>query len=248
MTGPDETFDEYAAKVCSDRFRSELHNLFWIEPLKNRGTLDRGWNCREHALVLGTLTALRGWTSHVVHGQAYYVLGPTAQEPPVGLEVGPHSWLVIDGRGSCDLSPHLAHMPGTRAWPEYKESYLFGGRFSPPKSTMFMSTGSLEHWQASYNQATLTEDGRFAGYLRMRIEPFSSELVTQARNWCDSPLTVRLRKRFPTRSDIYARAILHLDAFLEDKAESLTSLPQLAAWRQMAHGPGNATHKLLERL
>lgn len=72
--------------------------------------------------------------------------------------------------------------------------------------------------------------------------------MSGALKWCDSPLSVTLQKRSHVRSDIYAKAVLHLYDFQHGEQDSLTHLNPMMAWKRVSERPGNGTAELLERL
>ena len=66
-------------RLASKPFLREIHHFLWMEPFYNRGQLDQGWNCRDHALVTALVIAMRGtvpllWT---VRQPSYAVLEAT---------------------------------------------------------------------------------------------------------------------------------------------------------------------------
>src|SRR5690242_5536536 len=109
--------DNVLARLTSDDFLDELHHLLWIKPFINRGTWDAGWNCRDHALVVGTILLLGHIECRIVHGTAAFTQGPVAHQDPLLMWVEHHAWIDIDG-GPLDLSPRLTRSndPGWRPW------------------------------------------------------------------------------------------------------------------------------------
>lgn len=240
--------DEFKAAISSVVFRSELHHLLWIDPSVNRGDRDLGWSCREHALFVGMLAALQGFGAVFIHGRAQYIQGKVGDCSPGGVTQEPHSWVRIDGLGSFDLSVRLNTMPSKVKWEGWENSFLVGGKFKPDESTTFASVSEIAKFKLLCATATYEVDRRSAIYLQERGEQLGREQVENARKWCNSPLTEQLKRWHPTRSDIYAKAILHLDEILNGSGHSLTGQPQMSAWGQIGKRPGNGRLELVNRL
>lgn len=231
--------------VESQIFRNELHHLFWIAPRTNRGILDPGWSCREHAFALGAVALLSSQKAVCCHGRASFVIGSEGNRPPSGLDVD-HTWLFVEKLGSFDLSVK-AEAIGSGV----QETYLARGKFSPPGHISFTSTGSQAAYDVTHASATHLEGVTSAIYLRLGVDPVTDDLIASSRSWVASPLTDELIDRFPKRPDIYVRAVLHLVRLLLGEAETLTKIGQLAAWKRLADPAGNAVEgwiKLRNRL
>src|SRR2546422_1820170 len=109
------------------RIADELHALLWTNPYLNEGTVDLGWSCRDHAVVMGALLLRRGVDVAVRQGTCAFVQGPTSDGlPAVAIEQGTdpvwsgapaahlgdsrllgHTWLYVPSFGDIDLSPNL---------------------------------------------------------------------------------------------------------------------------------------------
>lgn len=239
--------DEFKNAISTEQFRRELHHLLWIEP-STKNELDMGWSCREHALFVGVLALLQGFPVVLVHGHAAFIQGSIGDIPPGGITQDPHTWLRIDGVGTCDLSVRLNTMPGQVAWKDWRESYLLASVFVPSKSTAFMGVSDPLKFEALFAEATHQKGERAAVYLNKTAEHLGIEHIENARRWCNSPLTDRLKKWYPTRSDIYAKAILHLNEILCSRGQSIIDLPQIAAWGAIGKRPGNGRLELVARL
>src|SRR5688572_6667019 len=98
--------------LIDDRCLTEVHRLLWMEPFHNRGVLDLGWSCRDHAFVVACLLRLTSTSTRLVHGKCMYVQGPEATSPPcaIGQEchaVAGHTWLKSSDGKIMDVSPRL---------------------------------------------------------------------------------------------------------------------------------------------
>jgi hypothetical protein len=90
--------------LTRDDFLRELHHLLWIEPAERRGKWDPGWNCRDHAFIVGFIARLLRSEAVVILGRAMFIVGPSGEKVPLGVEQSPHAWLAINGYGYFDLS------------------------------------------------------------------------------------------------------------------------------------------------
>src|SRR5258707_15746135 len=90
--------------LASEGFLAEIHHLLWTKKFKNRGKVDPGWQCRDHALIVSTLLKLLGHESSVHHGRLMMSTGPDDYDKPYGNDVQPHSWNFISDLGIVDLS------------------------------------------------------------------------------------------------------------------------------------------------
>jgi hypothetical protein len=239
---------DFKAELSSERFRQELHHLLWIDPLINKGVLDEGWNCRDHTLVVAGLAAIRNHSVDAISGAAGFVQGPMGDERPVGRDTGRHWWLRIDGIGTCDLSPRLVKTPQLPEWADWQDAFLLGGAFVPAGTINYGMTPHEPVFRALFNDASSKEGQRSAFYLRKAVEPLGLAQFDHARVWVNSPLTDRLKKRFPMRKDIYLRAVLHLDDFIKGAAASMCGLTPTQAWTEVAARPGNACVEFRNRL
>jgi|GEM_PF-3170234 len=240
--------EEFKTALASSAFRSELHHLLWVPPFTNRGLRDEGWHCREHALIVGVLALLRGFSAVAIHGKAEFIMGPTGGVHPGSIRQDPHTWIRIDGVGSCDLSVRLNTMPPGLLWPDWQDSYLLGSKFVPADSTLYTSLSDPAKHENACALVTHQENVRAAHYLQIRGEQLGVQQIENARKWCNSPLTDRLKKLYPTRSDVYAKAILHLDEILSGAGSSVIQLPQMAAWGVITKKAGNGRLELVNRL
>jgi len=66
--------------------------------------------------------------------------------------------------------------------------------------------------------------------------------------WIGSPLTLYLDSHYGNPSDLYAALMLHLRAFLDGDAQSLTGLPFDEAWRWLARVREGAIDRALQSI
>jgi len=221
-----------------DRTASLLH----IPPLVNGGTYDPGWNCRDHALVVGCVIRLMGHNCCALHGRATFCLGPIDGLPPVGLQAAPHSWLGIDQHGYLDVSVRLssANEPRVQNWP----LVAIAGRSCYPIGD-FREARTTYEYEDAVARASNTAGARWAIYLGETYDDISAEILSNAFRWANSPLTEILRAKY--EPSIYAQAAIHLFDFLNGNATSLASRSPEEAWATLSRMPGNAVNRVASR-
>lgn len=223
--------------LCSQRLRHELNHLLWIQPFVNRGTLDYGWSCRDHAFVAGIVAQLLGLTVELVHGEALFVRGATDDASGIGLHQKAHSWLAIDGDGLMDISVRVS-VPGT-GWPAPAIEYVASNQCRPGGNLLI--AGTRDAFESALLAAPSLQ-GEHAIYRADRTAIIDQQLANNAFAVIHSPLTVSLSKNFP--SSLYAKLAVHAYDLLCGRAESLTAHPQDYAWKKIARLPDDAIARL----
>ena len=228
--------------VCSEGFLTEVHHLLWVDPFDNDGVWDEGWNCRDHALVVGCLLKLMRHGCAILHGEACFVQGPVGAAPPQALAVPAHSWLGIDNIGFLDVSPRLSKVqyPDWRGWPF---QCVLRRRCVPTGRLVLARTRS--EYERQVGEATRADGARAAIYFGKKYQEVTKGLLLDAFARINSPLTDRLRQRHD--DCVYAKAVLHLYDFLNGDADTLTGIPQEEAWERVAARKGNAVHRIATR-
>jgi hypothetical protein len=222
--------------LTRDDFLRELHHLLWMEPAERRGKWDPGWNCRDHAFIVGFVVRLLRSEAVVILGRAMFIVGPSGEKVPLGLEQSLHAWIAIDGDGYFDLSIRLDEsvMPGGNwfAWPV---KALAANQFVPSEVASFIHTAQAANFEQKIAIASHAANLRTAVYLRESAHVrLTKRLLFGAFQFCNSPLTTMLRNIFGERPDLYARAALHLYNLLEGEAEPLVGVSQRSAWETLS--------------
>ena len=219
--------------LLAGRFLREMHHFLWIGPSVHGATTDAGWNCRDHTWVTALLARSLGHQPVLLHGEALFVAGPNGRAESVSVRQRPHSWVAMEKVGSIDLSVK-------------PQSRVSGGDFRLPITCVFANA-----WiPRARGKAVFIEDAAVfaraaeelpqrrnevsAVYLINEAEEFHAGHLTRAAGWIGSPLTSCLDSLYGNPSDLYAALMLHLRAFLEGDAQSLTGLPFDEAWRWLA--------------
>lgn len=220
-------------ELHSDRFLREVHHFLWVGPSVHGATTDAGWNCRDHAWVTALLAHTLGHKSVFLHGEACFAVGPNGRSESTSIQQRPHSWVALDKVGAIDLSIK-------------PENRVSGSDFRLPISCIFANAwmprarGQAFFLEDAVVFARAAEDlpqrhNRISAvYLVNEAEDLHAGHLTRAAGWIGSPLTLYLDSRYGNPSDLYAALLLHLRAFLDGDAQSLTGLPFDEAWRWLA--------------
>ncbi len=234
-------------ELHSDRFLRELHHFLWVGPSVHGEATDAGWSCRDHAWITALLAHSLGHKSVFFHGEACFVVGPNGRAASTSIQQRPHSWVVLDKVGAIDLSIK-------------PENRVSGSDFRLPISCIFANA-----WMPrARGQVYFLEDAAVfvraaeellqhrnqisALYLVNEAEDLHAGHLTRAAGWIGSPLTLHLDSLYGNPSDLYAALLLHLRAFLDGDAQSLTGLPFDEAWRWLARVREGAIERVGRRL
>lgn len=219
--------------LLSDRFLREIHHFLWIDPSVIGGATDAGWSCRDHAWVTALLARSLGHQPALFHGEAFFAVGQNGRSAGASVRQAPHSWIVIEDVGAIDLSTK-------------PDSNVSGVDFQLPITCIFANAWIPHGRGKAY---FLDDPGAFARvtqdvpqrrnqatavYLTHEAEHLHTGHLTRAAGWIRSPLAQRLGSLHGNPSDLYAALLLHLRAFLEGDAQSLTGLPAGEAWNWLA--------------
>jgi hypothetical protein len=225
-----------AELLTRDDFLRELHHLLWMEPAERRGKWDPGWNCRDHGFIVGFTVRLLQSEVVVILGRAMFIVGPSGDEVPLGVEQSPHAWLAINGDGYFDLSVRLDEsvMPSGN-WTPWPVKALAASQFVPSEVASFIHTAQAANYEQKTAIATYAANLRTALYLRESAQlRLTKRLLFGAFDFCNSPLTTMLRKIFGEKPHLYAAAVLHLYNLVEGEAEPLTGMSQWSAWERLS--------------
>jgi hypothetical protein len=227
---------EIIAALTRPDFLAELHHLLWTEPFSNRGVWDEGWNCRDHAVVVGFLMAMSGHFPYLLGGKCMFVQGPSDGRPPVGFQQSPHVWLGSNLGGCFDLSVRLTGVRHPKFnFPDWPVQAIAGSKCVPTDTIGFSHTALPEKYEKLTAAAGHVQGVQMAVYLR-QAEPlaFTRELLRTASDFSNSPLTDRLRDQCGPCPGWHARAAMHLHDFLNGRTASLAKLAQGKAWEAVA--------------
>jgi hypothetical protein len=231
-------------ELVSESFLTEIHHLLWTKKFKNKGKLDLGWHCRDHALILDALAKLLGHESIVHHGRLMMSTGPHKQDRPYGNEVEHHTWTFIEGLGLVDLSLRVPR-DQFPTWRDWQISAVFGNKVIPQDGTSVFLLDTPQGYDRAVAISTHAASERRLIYHRIREEPFDLINLNQASGWVHSPLSDELEDNFRLGSTIYRGAIFHLHELLHGRRASLTTLSHYNAWKTIAEIPEETLSDLL---
>lgn len=230
------TADDLRATLSQDAFLKELHHLLWIDPFKKGDLIDFGWNCRDHALIVAGVAMHFGFDVLAVTGKAAIIRGPAAENrvKPFGIEQRFHTWLSIPGVGTVDASPNLASIKQLGA--NYSTfAGIIGSEVVPHKLAIYYPNDVESKYNAAFDAATNIDSQLSLIYLTKYIEPIVPAQIDTAFQWCNSPLTVRL-KNLKVSKGAYRKVVEHLVQLLDNSSASIAAMPQMAAWKKLAKG------------
>lgn len=218
---------------------ADLQHLVRVEPFARRdGSVDTGWSCREHAVVVGALLTAMGVKSQVVHGANMFVVGPgLSGEAPYGVGNAPaqarfgHSWLVVEGFGALDLSPRLnerflkgplqAWDPISAPWGWVGHEWIVG---SEPAALVVV--GSREEYEREMSLSTHRVGQCTAIYWPQAVQPFSVDMLDH--EFTDSPLRGRVASS--NFEGALLKLAVHLWGLNRGNRRSLSRISQTKAW------------------
>ncbi len=238
----------------------EIHHLLWSppEPLVERlapseGLTtasvfpDGGWNCRDHTFVSIFLALMQGLEARAVHGRLW-LIDPPATPAFDGkvIQVHPHSWMQVKGRGIFDLSLRLDNQVLPSSWEPWPVQAILDNDAFPPMSAQL---ATLEHVEAFAQAQQFAGEHyvRLLAYLPEAAQMPNARALDQWATFIHSPFSDQVSERFPRDDEIYAKAILHLSGVLERSRHSLRAVPQWEAWEQIAKLPTGAIATVLDK-
>ena len=238
---------ELQSLFTRDDFLHELHHLLWMEPHINKGVQDDGWNCRDHATIVGGVAQMLGFTAAVILGKAAFIQGPKGNIAPMGRDVKTHSWVGVDRAGFYDLSVRLTGFTDFPEWDDWQTIGMVGEAFFPTGKVELRLTRSELEFENNLNAATNREGRNSAVYLGESFSDLNADDMSHALDRCNSPLTDKLRASFGQRQDFHAKAILHLVDLLQGKTAPILSMTQMEAWAHLVERSGNAIYRVCSR-
>lgn len=207
--------------------------------------VDYGWNCRDHAWLTALLLRVLKREAVVLHGEAWFIAGPTAKSGGFGVQQQLHTWVSLEDVGAIDLSikPEVSSESQRFRLPI---SCVFANDWNPRgrgQTYFFRDSGA-------FSRATTDLPRRpnhaSAVYLVKEGESVTSGFLAQAAAWINSPLTDQLRHKYGDPSDVYCALLLHLGRFLHRGCESLSALSPSESWAALAHSRAGAIEQALQ--
>ncbi len=218
--------------LTSERFLRELHHLLWIEPHVNRGVLDQGWNCRDHAWVAALLMHAAGRTPLLFHGRATFIGRRTSEVRGVLVQQHPHSWAGAENLGNVDLSTRATVAIDGEAF-RLPIACVFANKWVPHDRGEVYVVRNAPRYARAIN-GLMQANKTAAIYLLESGESLSPGLLAHADAWINSPLTDRLSAVAANVSGLYCSILMHLLHFLTDDVQSLRLQSQVEAWTSLS--------------
>ena len=224
------TSSALTAVYAEETFQREIHRLLWIDPLTTHGLADPGWSCRDHAFVLSCLLARDGHHCEITHGKVVYTVRPSEDTAPIGegqdgTVHGMHAWLTLPDLGLLDISPRLARF-SYAGRPLHFSGVV--GDLQPRGTDRCLvvaraAAGFEEEIAAATHRIGLT-----AVYWPTAHSRIEADMLANPYAYINSPLSNRLKGRY--HSEVYLKAVWHLEEFLNGRRRSLAGVSQSKAW------------------
>jgi hypothetical protein len=223
--------------MISTSISKELHSILWSKPFVNNGLYDGGWNCRDHALVIGGLISILGRKIGISHGKNMMVKGPTKHFPPIGygqdgnMGAG-HSWIVDESLTIFDYSLKLPKGKKNKQWKSYSDPIVENTKCNNVKGATIVVTNNLNDYESEIASSTHIDDGFRIIYYQEKYELFNPSKALDPFHWIDSPLSNKMKLRYP--KGIYVKIIMHLHELISGKAKSVAKKSQIGAWNTIS--------------
>lgn len=218
---------EFWHRASAVAFQREMNRLFWIEELQGAHVRDLGWSCREHAWALTLLARAANLPAFVMNGLLTHVL--PANKHGLINSVGTHSWIAVEGQGLFDFSAKATlHDPQSQV--EHPIPKVMYSRPIPPSWGSVVPAGNDREFRKTISDAHGSMR-RTAIYLGLSLDTPLPEMVENACEYINSPLTDRLKSTF--REDIYAKGLLYLNDVLFSRRRPASSISSSELWAQI---------------
>jgi hypothetical protein len=208
-----------------ERVLPEINLLFWTPVFSNKGVLDWGWSCREHAWAMALLLRDQGVDCMVAHGRVEYLLPPRHdQKLPVVLDVRSHSFvrLVEDGYQDFSIKPRVKlNDDNLLQFPQLQNSKL------TPATWGDLELADLRT-ALSPLDLKVVRSKPLARYKVERLEEPGRKMTADPCAWINSPLTDELERCYGRH--VYDRALAHLQAFSRGEAPSFRGMRRRDFW------------------
>ena len=232
-------------EFASARFLRELHHLLWLDAdTLAAGTVDAGWNCRDHALMAALLLKSFGRSPLLVHGEALFVRGACGGSACVTVTQRPHTWILLDGVGAIDLSikPDFVSC-GERF--RLGLDGVFANDWLPRGKGRAYFLDDPAAFARAMDELPQRRNHATAVYLAREAEHLHEGHVRHSAGWIRSPLTHWLDANHGDPVPLYAALLLHLRDFLLRDAPSFAGRPAHDAWRALARSTADTVERAI---
>lgn len=197
--------------------------------LREDGRRDEGWSCRLQAFLIGLAVAADRVPCIIAFGRSGFIVGPSGDRPPSGIDVDPHAWVMVDGNGIVDVSPTFeqSELETLREW---GHTVIFRGQCSP--GDKFVMVRSEPDYDREVAIATHAPMQRTAIYLGRRFDYFDADTIERAHEVAGSPLTEQLIAKHSV-SVLFAAA-RHLYELAHARTTPLAGRTPERAWNVLA--------------
>lgn len=193
------------------------------------GRRDEGWTCRLQAYLMGLALSAERIPCVVVFGRAGFVVGPAGEHPPVGIDVDPHAWVMVERNGTLDVSPTFDHTdsPLMREW---GSATILRDRCLP--SGNFIMARSDQEFENEVARASYAETRRTAIYLGKRYDEMDQAALDNGALIAGAGLTDEIVANHSEAVLLAAGRDLY--ELARGRAMPLTTKSRDSAWQHLA--------------
>lgn len=214
-----------------ERVVPEVNHLFWTPVFVNKGVLDLGLSCREHAWAAVMLLRDIEVDCMVAHGKLQYLFPPTERDGlPSAVDIRAHTFVRLVRYGYLDVSIKPSVKVQSNILLEFPKLHY---------SALLPATwGDLEIAEMGKPlrpvDRNVVQPKPLAQYKVERLEQPGRTMNDDPCLWINSPLTDELKLRYGPAA--YGRALAHLRSFMRKESRSLQGMKRREAWDHLC-GP-----------
>lgn len=233
--------------VANVTVRREVHHFLHQAPHQNRGVLDQGWNCRDHALLTALLVHWAGHPTALMHGKAMFLIGPRGGKAGFGIEQKPHSWGAIENMGLIDLSIKKEAHDGSA---ELKLPFeaVFANETLPRGRGEVRPLKDEATYQRMVAEGSNRPGVSWILYVLERGELLDQGHIVYSGRWINSSLTDELKSRYGDAECAYAALFLHLIELCAGNKQSFSGMERWKAWGRLMESAHDPVHEAISRV
>jgi hypothetical protein len=209
---------------------AEVNHLCQVPAIvRADGKRDEGWSCGLQAYLMGLALSADKFTCTVIVGRAFFIVGPSVNQTPVGLNVDPHAWLMIEDNGTLDVSPSFDQTDASLLR-EWHRTTIVRNRCIP--SGRYVIAYSEEQYEQEIALASCANQQRTAIYFGGRHDEMNTLALQRAALIADSPLTEDLVLQYS--DTVLFAAGRHIYDLAYGHTEPLLGLSRDRAWKALS--------------